>query len=156
MFVTLTVRHLTVAAMHPFLARLLTLFCAQDDAALRPHWSSAEGGHLYSSSAEAFSRGQLAVLSPTRWVLAEAFESDGHFGVAYVAAAGAVPTGGAFENKGAPATGHSGGSMLSVLLFGPWKGTRLMLRSALYSSPAKIEHSPTDFQSSNMYLKTQP
>ena len=30
------------------------------------------------------------------------------------------------------------------------------LRSALYSSPAKIEHSPTDFQSSKMYLKTQP
>ena len=30
------------------------------------------------------------------------------------------------------------------------------IRSALYSSPAKIEHSPTDFQKSNMYLKTQP
>ena len=30
------------------------------------------------------------------------------------------------------------------------------IRSALYSSPAKIEHSPTDFQSSKMYLKTQP
>ena len=29
-------------------------------------------------------------------------------------------------------------------------------RSALYSSPAKIEHSPTDFQSSSIYLKTQP
>ena len=31
-----------------------------------------------------------------------------------------------------------------------------LVRSALYSSPAKIEHSPTDFQSSKTYLETQP
>ena len=53
----------------------------------------------------------------------------------------------------------SSGAALMTLGEKQWNAAQRMmvrLRSALYNWPAKIEHWPAGFQSSNTYLKTRP